>query len=128
LRRPIVRSHSTRAAISERRPVSSAGVAHTRSDRRLSPHPTPLAQTASRRWSTPPSVVWRRATLPGLAAQTVRELTIFVPGNMGNEEETVIARLRLIGLPVEQTGAKRSEAEQAAASKADWLGSGIRGA
>ncbi|EOD39960.1 hypothetical protein EMIHUDRAFT_223163 [Emiliania huxleyi CCMP1516] len=59
---------------------------------------------------------------------TVRELTIFVPGNMGNEEETVIARLRLIGLPVEQTGAKRSEAEQAAASKADWLGSGIRGA
>lgn len=72
--------------------------------------------------------MWRRATLPGLAAQTVRELTIFVPGNMGNEEETVIARLRLIGLPVEQTGAKRSEAEQAAASKADWLGSGIRGA
>ena len=34
----------------------------------------------------------------------------------------------LYGEAVQHTGLKRSEAEQNASSKADWLGSGIKGA
>ena len=57
--------------------------------------------------------------------QNVQTLTLFVPENVGNAEQTVISKLMFIGTPIIQEGAKRSEADQAAASKADWLGRGI---
>ena len=60
--------------------------------------------------------------------QKVTSLAIFVPGNLGDEETTKISKLAIFGETIEHTGLKRSEAEQAASSKGDWLGSGIKGA
>ena len=59
--------------------------------------------------------------------QNVSTLSIFVPGNLGDEEETVISRLVFIGAPIAQEGTKRSKEETDASRKGDWLGSGIAG-
>jgi len=53
--------------------------------------------------------------------QKVRDLSIFVPGNLGGLDETAIQRLKLIGTPVPQEGAKPSESQQKAATAGDWL-------
>lgn len=60
--------------------------------------------------------------------QNVTHLTIFIAGNQGGGEETVIQRLQLLGIPIVHEGAKRSKEDQERASKADWLGSGTPGA
>ena len=60
--------------------------------------------------------------------QNVQSLAIFIPGNHGDEETTKVGKLALFGETIQHSGLKRSEAEQAASSKADWLGSGIKGA
>lgn len=60
--------------------------------------------------------------------QSVSLLTIFVGGNQGGGEETVIQRLQLLGVPIVHEGAKRSKEEQDRAMKGDWLGSGTKGA
>ena len=57
--------------------------------------------------------------------QDVQTLGIFVPGNMGDAEETVLTKLVILGEPLQHTGLKRSAEEQAASTKADWLGKGI---
>ena len=57
--------------------------------------------------------------------QNVQELGIFVPGNHGDEEQTRIATLAIVGELVAQTGMKRTAEQQASASKGDWLGKGI---
>lgn len=57
--------------------------------------------------------------------QSVQELGIFIPGNLGGGEETKIAKLAVLGECITHSGLKRSAEEQASASKADWLGKGI---
>lgn len=60
--------------------------------------------------------------------QNVQSLAIFIPGNHGDEETTKVSKIAVFGEAIQHTGLKRSEAEQNASSKADWLGSGIKGA
>lgn len=57
--------------------------------------------------------------------QDVQELGIFVPGNMGDTEETILTKLVILGEPLQHTGVKRSAEEQASSTKGDWLGKGI---
>jgi hypothetical protein len=57
--------------------------------------------------------------------QKVQTLGIFVPGNLGDEEVTRIAKLTLVGEPIQHAGIKRTADEQAASTKGDWLGMGI---
>ena len=53
--------------------------------------------------------------------QNVQELSIFVPGNHGEVDETKIAKLAVLGELVQQQGLKRSAEQQASATKGDWL-------
>jgi len=55
--------------------------------------------------------------------QNVSALSIFIPGNLGGGEETVLSKLVLLGEPIHHEGLKRSEDQQRAATKGDWLGS-----
>mmetsp|Transcript_28299 Transcript_28299/g.61949 ORF Transcript_28299/g.61949 Transcript_28299/m.61949 type:complete len:179 (+) Transcript_28299:104-640(+) len=57
--------------------------------------------------------------------QNVSTLSLFIGGNQGDEEQTALSKLVLVGSVINHEGAKRSEAEQLASSKADWLGKGI---
>lgn len=57
--------------------------------------------------------------------QNVSTLSIFIPGNLGDLEETVVSKLVVLGAPIAQEGLKRSQAEQDAARSGDWLGKGI---
>ena len=52
----------------------------------------------------------------------MQTLGIFIPGNLGDEEQTKVAKITLVGEPINQTGLKRSAEEQAASTKGDWLG------
>lgn len=56
--------------------------------------------------------------------QNVQRLTLFIPGNFGGGDETVITKLVLLGTPIVHEGLKRSKDEQDKATKGDWLGSG----
>ena len=51
----------------------------------------------------------------------MQELSIFVPGNHGGEDETKMAKLVVLGELVQQQGLKRSAEQQAATTKGDWL-------
>lgn len=57
--------------------------------------------------------------------QNVTSLSLFVPENQGGGDETVVTKLSVLGAPHVHEGVKRSASEQAAASKADWLGKGV---
>ena len=60
--------------------------------------------------------------IPRRLFQKVQTLGIFIPGNLGDEEQTKVAKITLVGEPINQTGLKRSAEEQAASTKGDWLG------
>lgn len=57
--------------------------------------------------------------------QNVQTLGIFIPGNLGDEEQTRVSKIMLVGETIVHSGLKRSAEEQAASTKGDWLGKGI---
>lgn len=53
--------------------------------------------------------------------QNVSTLTIFIPSNQADGEETKLGKLVVLGEPITHEGLKRSEEQQKVATKGDWL-------